>query len=213
MAFITDYRNGVGESVAVELQTESERQIGIDSQGRQRFVYFTNSPQIIIKTTRNVVGTEGDWGSEISKVESSYNNITTVPTGLFTESVTSGGGWFIIGGENYYGGTIVEADYSNLIIGNPPIEYKILISESSNISPSGYLPDGTSYFSGSLAPLKYNRTSVCTLAHANSFKVGSQYNNGLISSKNISNPKLINNTLYVDLSLEISELKASISVF
>lgn len=214
MAFLTDYRNGIGESVTVELQTESERQIGVDNQGRQRFVYFSNAPQIITKTTKNLIGSKDDWENEITKIENYYTNITTIPEGEFTESVTAGGGWFIIDGEDYYGGTIVVADYSNLTISNPPVEYKILTNESSNVSPSGYLPDGTSYFSASLAPIKFSRTSICTLDYANNIRVGQNNPNiGFVSSKNISNPRLINDILYVDLSLEISELNASISIF
>lgn len=214
MGFIPDNRNGLGESVTVELQTESERQIGVNSNGVQRFVYFSNAPQIIVKTTKNVIGTLADWQTELDKVEQSYSSITDVPTGVFTESLNVGGGWFIIDGDDYYSGSIVVADYSNLQISQPNDEYKILTSESANVSPSGYLPDGRSYYSGSISPIKYNRTSICTLTYANNIRVG-ENNQGLgfVSSKNISNPRLINDILYVDLSLEISELNASINIF
>lgn len=214
MAFIIDNRNGLGKSITVELQTETERQIGVDNQGRSRQVFFKNTPQIITKTTYNVIGTLADWEDLITNINDAYAAIDTVPVGKFIESYSVGGGWFIIEGDDYYSGTYVEADYSLLEIAPPDEEYKIIVNESASVSPSGYLPNGLSYYSGSVVPKKLSRTCTSTLTKANSYQVGTNDPTvGFITSKNISNPRLINGITYVDLSLEISELLATIDIF
>lgn len=216
MALIEDNRNGLGKSVSVELQTESERQIGVNNEGVTRIVYFSNAPQIIIKTTYNVIGTKDDWEEYINNIDDSYSNIDTVPVGKFIESASIGGGWYIIDGVDYYGGSYVEADYSNLEINNPGEEFKIIETESANVSPAGYLPDGKSYYSSGISAKKFSRSSICTLEKSHTYEVGTINNNlrgGFITSKSISNPRLINNVMYIDLSLETAELESSISIF
>lgn len=215
MAFIPDNRNGRSESVTYELQTEVERQIGINNQGRPRVVFFTNAPQIITKTTYNVVGSKDDWETLINNIETAYNNIIDVPRGIFTESFNISGGWFIINNDDYFAGSYVNVDYSNLTISTPGDEYKVIINESANVSPSGYLPDGTSYYNGSIVPKRFSRTSVCTLTYANTINVGETNTSlgGFITSKSISNPRLFGTIDYVDLSLEIAEIKSSINLW
>lgn len=216
MALIEDNRNGLGKSVSVELQTESERQIGVNNEGVTRIVYFSNIPQIIIKTTYNVIGTKEDWENYIKSIDDSYASIDTIPTGKFIESASISGGWYIIDGLDYYGGSYVEADYSNLEINNPGEEFKIIETESASVSPDGYLPDGTSYYSSGISSRKFSRSSICTLTKSHSYEIGTinhNLNNRFISSKNISNPRLINNVMYIDLSLETVELNSSIFLF
>lgn len=213
--FIPDNRNGLSESVSIELQTESTRSIGVDSNGRERTIFFSNVPQIIIKTTYTVVGTESDWTQLINTIDSKYKSITTIPTGKFIESANTGGGWYIIDGTDYYSGTYTEVDYSNLKIGSPGTEFKVILNESTNVSPTGYLPSGEAFFSNSITGKRFNRSSVSTFESAKKIEIGksSSTHGGYIISKNLSNPRLINDIEYVDLSLELIELKATVGIF
>lgn len=211
MAFIIDNRNGLGKSVTVELQTEPEKSIGTDAQGRPRVVYFSNVPQIIVKTTYSVVGSIGDWTSLIEDMEASYEAIDTVPMGIFIESVSTSGGWYIIENESYYAGTYVETDYSNLsIAATPPTEFKITENISGSFAPAGYLPDGKSYYTATISAATISRSSTITFESSKSIDIGSSWDGGfVVTSKSLSNFRIINNIEYVDMSIQLSELIAS----
>lgn len=212
---ILDTRNGIGYSISIETQMEVEKSIGVNTLGIPRFLYIANAPQIIKKTTYNVIATGSEWSSFISTIANNYKSISTAPIGLFTESANPSGGRIIIDKTEYFQGTYVEADYSNLDISNPPDEYKILINDSASISPSGFLPNGTSYYSTNQFGKTFTRTSTISLSKSNQYKVGSlnvDKPSGLITSKSLSNQRYIGSNLYVDMSLQIAEMTASITI-
>lgn len=211
-----DTRNGTGISTSVELQTEAERQVGIDSNGTPKFIYFKEVPQIITKTTYSALGEANTWNALITKMIQAYDQITDVPTGIFIESVNVGGGWFIINGKDYYSGSYTEVDYNSLTISPVDDEFKVLINESAQVAPSGFLPDGRSYYSSNKIGKNYSRSSTCSLTTANKIRIGTKNSDvgGFITSKSMSNLRLINNVKYVDLSLDYisTTLKAEITI-
>lgn len=212
MAFIIDNRDGLGISTTVELINEPEKNIGNTPDGKPRFIYYTNIPQIITKTTYNVFGTFEDWDTLISEVDNAYKSITTTPTGIFIESISTNG-WFIIDNTNYYLGSYTETDYSNLEIETPPKEYKIEEYSSNDFQPDGYLETGEILYSKYYTPTTINRSSIITLEKSNSLRLGESFpdsnSNFFISSKFISNIRLINDIEYCDLSLTLTEFIAS----
>jgi hypothetical protein len=212
MAFIIDNRNGLGISTTIELINEPEKQIGTTSDGKPRFIYYTNIPQTISKTTYNVFGTKEDWDSLISQVDLAYKSIITTPTGLFIESLSTSD-WYIIDNTNYYSGTYTETDYLPLEIGTPPEEYKIEQYSSYDFSPDGYLPSGEIFHTKYFTPTTISRNSTITMEKSNSLRLGELFpdsnSNLFISSKSISNIRLINDIEYCDLSLQLTELVAS----
>lgn len=216
MAFIIDNRDGLGISTTVELLNEPEKSIGNTPDGKPRFIYYTNIPQLITKTIYNVFGTFEDWNTLISEVDNSYKSITTTPTGLFIESLSTNG-WFIIDNTNYYLGTYTEVDYSNLEIGTPPEEFQIEEYPSNDFSPDGYLESGEVYFSKYFTPSSINRTSIITLEKSNSLRLGEPFpdsnSNFFISSKSISDIRYINDIEYCNLSLTLTEFVASNIIF
>jgi len=210
---ITDTRNGYGKSVSVELQTESERNVGVDGTGMQQFVYIANTPQVIVKTTYNVIGTPDEWVGLFEQMANNYSSVTTIFTGIVLESVNPSGGRLIMKNKEYLSGSYTESDYSSVVLGEPPTEYGITTSKSSSISPSGFLPNsGLAYYNSRNYGITTSRNSTCSLSQANSYKVGTSGPSGLITSKNISSPKKINNITYVSLSLQMVELTASITI-
>jgi hypothetical protein len=212
VAFIIDNRNGLGISTTIELINEPEKQIGTTSGGKPRFIYYTNIPQTISKTTYSVFGTFEDWNVLTSQVDNAYKSITSTPTGIFIESLSTNG-WFIINNENYYSGSYTETDYSPLEIGTPPEEYKIEEYSSNDFSPDGYLPSGEIYYTKYFTPTSISRSSTISLEKSNSLRLGELFPDSnsklFISSKSISNIRIINDIEYCDLSLQLTELVAS----
>ena len=211
---ILDDRNGLGSSISAELQTEAERQVGVTPEGLPIYIYIDNTPQVIIKETYSCVGPLDAWNDLLSKVLDGYDSITTIPMGIFLESVNVGGGWFIIDGEDYYGGSYTVVDYSNLSIATLPAEFKITESSSASVAPSGYLPDGKGYYSSNQIGKSFSRNSVCSIEYANGIRVGQKNGPGFVTSKNFSNPRILNGKTYVDLSIEYinSNLTADITI-
>lgn len=210
---IADTRNGYGKSVSVELQTEFERNVGVDGNGVQQYVYIANTPTVIKKTTYNVLGTPEEWVELFERMADNYSSVTTIFTGLVLESVNPSGGKLIMNNKEYLSGSYIEADYGNVVISTPPTEYNITTSKSASISPSGFLPNsGLPYYNSRKYGVTTSRNSTCSLSLANSYKVGTSGPFGLITSKNISSPKKINNMTYVSLSLQMVELKSSITI-
>lgn len=211
---ILDTRSGIGYSVSFETQTESEKSVGSSSTGIPKFIYIDNAPQIIKKTTFNIIMTKDEWESLIDKIGNDYKSIDTVPVGLFIESANPSGSRVIINREEYFVGSYTEADYSSLNITAPPEEYKILINDSASVSPSGFLPDGTSYFSSNQFGKTFSRTSTVSIDKSNEYRVGTLMDNpnGIITSKSLSNQRIIGDNIYVDMSLQISEMNASITI-
>lgn len=216
MAGIPDTRNGPGYSKTVEIQSENLKPGGRDAQGFDQFEYFTTVPFLIKKTTYNMIGDEGYWSGLVSQLETSYQNISTILTGKFLESVNVSGGFFLIDGEEYFAGNYTEADYGSNTPAKPASEFKIVESESANISPQGYLPGSNDaiYTSKVVAPT-LTRNSSMELTKAEGMKLMEAHPDNadyILTSLGFSNPRKIGGTMFVDANLTYTKLEADINI-
>ena len=216
MSSYPDTRNGPGYSKTVEIQSENLKPGGRDANGFDQFEYFDNVPFLVTKTTYNMIGDEGYWSNKISDLESAYQSISTILTGVFIESVNVSGGFFLIEGDEYFAGSYTEADYGTNTPVKPPEEFKIIESESANISPQGYLPGSNDaiYNAKSVAPTR-SRNSTLELKKAESMKlfdahpVDADY---ILTSLGFSNPRKIGGTMYVDANLTYTKNESDIEI-
>lgn len=211
-----DNRNGTGVSKSVEVQTDNLKPGGRDNLGFDKFEYFDNVPFLVKKTTYSVIGDESFWSDLIIQLESDYQSITTILTGVYKENVNVGSGFFIIDGSEFFAGSYTEVDYGTNTPVAPPAEFKIVESYSANVSPQGYLP-GTNqaiYSTKTIAP-SLTRNSTLRLSSAQTIQLLSAHptdSNFILTGLSFSNPRIIGGVMYVDSNLSYTNKLANITI-
>lgn len=198
-----DTRNGVGKTVNYEIVKDVLKNAGRSDDGTERFAFSGEVPYIIKKTTEQLLGTISEWDNEINAMVEAYNNVDGVPIGNFVESIDVNGGPIIFMDETYYGGTKTITSYPSAS-GSFPDEYKMVENTSASISPAGYFPDGTPYYTSKVAGISYSKTGTMLKTKFEGIVPKLEGNKFLIS-KSSSNLKTINDRRYVDVSISYIE--------
>lgn len=209
MATLDDTRNGLGYSKSFQIQYEGLKNLGKSPDGLDKFIYFTKVPWIIVKTTRQKIAQESYWNQLIEKMKSDYKDLANGSTGIYIESVNVGE-QLIIDGVSHYAGSYVEADYRNAV-GDLPTPYNLLEWSGGQASPSGFWDDngrsnlhGRAFFNSPVfGEVGYKSYTDIEAKESIGEKATIAGVNGIVSNVSRSNPRLINNVLVYDFSVQV----------
>lgn len=216
MVFYLDDRTSKGISITYETQREILRSAGKNADGLDRFVYIPAAPIVIKKITTKYVGTKDYWESKLVEMRGFYDaaaDAVGILSGTYIENISIDGGYFIIDGEEFFSGSVAEVDFGTNVPEVPPAQFKVVVSESSNAAPSGYMPySNKAFYTNDVFSKQITESSTMSLSEANGLLPLQKKYGGVLTSINISSLREIAGIKYVDASLTYTEEVASIYV-
>lgn len=216
MTFYIDDRTSKGISISYETQKEILRPAGKNADGLDRFIYIPAAPVVIRKITTKYIGTKDYWESKLIEMRGFYDlaaNTIGILSGNYIENISIDGGYFIIDGEEFFSGSIVDVDFGINVPEVPPAQFKVIVSESSNAAPNGYMPyTNKAFYTNDVFSKQITENSTMSLSEVNSLMPLQAKYGGVLTAINISNLREIAGIKYVDASLTYTEEVASIYV-
>lgn len=215
MPLFDDTRNGLGYTKTFQIQYEGLKNIGKNEEGIDKFIYFEQVPWVLIKTTWQKIAEESFWKTKIEEMKTDYERLAISNTGVFIDSVNVGEK-LIIDGIEHFAGSYSETDYRNGV-GNFPAIYNLFEWSGGQASPAGFWDDnsrsnfhGQAFFNSPVFGEIANKTYTAEIAEDT---IGEKKTiagvDGIVSSVSKSNPRLINNKLVYDFSVQLSAQKGS----